>query len=351
MAIEAASVGRGTNAAAVRTEAGTDLNYSMYGLRVNSEIRLPIAPDLFTSERSVDVVVRRAQSHQPMPEPDGPLVSELRCDLPCHNGKIASSVRRGPGGAWFWHAGAGTIHVRPDTLQVDVYTEHDTDERLLGLVLVGQVSVFILHQRGRPTLHASAAVTEHGAAVFFGPNGYGKSTMAASFLRRGAPLLSDDVLPLQLAHDGVYALPSLPMMKVWQETVDETLRLSDDLPSLTTKVDKKLFALAGPYALAQAPARVRALYSLARYELTAGGPRDIAVQPLNKRDSLAVVLAQISEGGLLTPSDVARFLPLYTRLVAQTPVRRLIYPNGFQYQDAVYETIQADLVQLEGKAS
>jgi len=103
-------------------------------------------------------------------------------------------VHRGPGGAWIWQRGTATFHIAPDARRVRVYPEGEADERAIGLGLAGPVLLYIVHKLGRPSLHAGAVVTEHGAVGFLGQQGQGKSTITASFLRHGAALLTDDAL-------------------------------------------------------------------------------------------------------------------------------------------------------------
>ena len=317
--------------------------YSMYGLRVRSDVRLPLTPMPGADEAPVAWAFRRAEPGQPAPEPDGPLVAEERCEAACHGGNVVTRVYRGPGGAWFWIDSIGTYHVRPGAGRVDVYPQAGADERALGLALAGQVSVFLLHRLGRPTLHASAVVTGHGAMAFFGPKGQGKSTMAACFLRRGATLLTDDILPLRLLDNAVCGAPGLPLMKVWRATAERTLELSEELPNLTANLEKKLLAPCGRYRFAETPARLRALYVLDRYDPLATGHTDVAIRPMSGREGLTAVLAQISRGAFLHSAEAACLLPLYARLVAQAPVRVLSYPHGFEHQAAVHARILADL--------
>jgi hypothetical protein len=57
-------------------------------------------------------------------------------------------------------------------------------------------------RRRRPDelfLHAAGAVGRAGAVVVFGASGAGKSSVALALLRRGLPLLADDMLPLDAA--------------------------------------------------------------------------------------------------------------------------------------------------------
>jgi hypothetical protein len=317
--------------------------YSMFDLVVQSEVRLPIAPLTESAGIAPAWVIRRGASAAPPPA-NGAVVDQVRCDAPCHSGAVVRWVRRGPDEAWFWHHTNGICHVLPNARRVDAYPQPGVDERGLGLLLAGPVAVFLLHRLGYPSLHSSAVATAHGAVAFFGPKGRGKSTMAACFLRRGATLLTDDVLPLRALDDGVYGVPGPSLMKIWPDTAEHALGLSDELPNLTADIEKKLLLLDNRYPRADGPTRLRALYLLDRYDPPpAGGGANVTIRTLTRWEGLRVLLDQISYGAFLQPSEQASFLPLYTRLLAQAPLRLLRYPRGFEHHDAVYARVLADL--------
>ena len=322
--------------------------YVVYGLRVDSDLRLPgLAGRLVAGcADPADLIVRRAAPGQAAAAPDGPAVAGLACHAPCHNGALVVLVHRGPGGTWFWHETSGTFHLTPGAREVVVYPEVGAGERALGLVLTGEVLPFVLHQRGYPCLHASAVLTEAGAVAFLGASGQGKSTLAAGFVRRGAALLTDDVLPLRAVDEAVYGLPGPPLMKLWRQTARCALALAEELPSLTPAAEKGLLALDGRYAVTGTPTPLRALYILQRYDPRAAGCRDIAIDALRGGAALAALRTQTFNGALLQPAEEASLLPLYARLLARAPLRVLRYPDGYDHQEAVCARLQAELVDL-----
>ena len=66
-------------------------------------------------------------------------------------------------------------------------------EGTIRLPLLGAVLAIALHQRHFFSLHASAVVINHQAALFLGASGQGKSTTAATLFGRGHQLITDDV--------------------------------------------------------------------------------------------------------------------------------------------------------------
>jgi hypothetical protein len=67
----------------------------------------------------------------------------------------------------------GRFHISPDEQTITVYPEPGVTHEVLGLMLVGQIAIFLLLRRGIPTLHASAVVTDAGALGFLGRKGSG----------------------------------------------------------------------------------------------------------------------------------------------------------------------------------
>jgi hypothetical protein len=313
--------------------------YAIYGMHVQSDIRLPVVPLPSGDTRPPHLVFRLSEPGRSAPEPEGPVVARSYCE----HGDLIGVRSLGPGGNWIQIPGIGMFHIAPNARHVNVYPEAEVEEQILGLVLAGQISIFILYQMGYPCLHASAVLTERGAIAFLGPKGQGKSTMAASFLRRGASLLTDDALPLKQQEDGIYGIPSLPIMKLWRETARCALQLKEELPNLAADLEKKLLTLDGRFQYAPAPARLRAVYVLARYDPVTTDGAAITIQPLRPREAFAAILAQITGSRLLQPAEGPCFLTLYTRLLAQAPVRQLRFPSGFEHEEAVHAQIGADL--------
>jgi hypothetical protein len=250
---------------------------------------------------------------------------------------------RRPDGVWIQLREIGTFRISPDAKSVDVYAEHPADDQAIGLALAGPVLTFVRHKLGCPSLHASAIVTTHGAVAFLGPRGRGKSTMAASFMRRGALLLTDDALPLLGQDNGIHGVPGPAFMKVWHETAAHTLNLAGELPNLMANVEKRLFALDGHYEPAARPARLRALYLLDRYDPIATGRHDVAFQPLRGRAALVPLLVHTAIRAYLLPTEEALLLRTYVQLLGQAPLHVLSYPGGFAYQEAVHERILGHL--------
>ena len=78
--------------------------------------------------------------------------------------------------------------------------------------LLGQALGLAQRLRGTVCLHASGIVLSEGAIAIVGPQGAGKSTTAAAFLRLGYPVLADDVVPVIQNGGTFYARGAHPRM-------------------------------------------------------------------------------------------------------------------------------------------
>lgn len=326
--------------ASARPAAPTDqvYHYSLYGLTVQSDLPFPATPSPGDQTGGPDLVIRRHPGGH-APEPAGEVVAEI----PCPEHGVDARLVRGPAGAWLWHRQVGTVFIAPDGRRVDVYPTPTADEHNLALLLIGPVAIFVLQRHGLPSLHASAVVTPPGAIAFLGQPGQGKSTLAATFVRRGAPLVSDDALPLRSREGIVHGGPSLPLMKVWAGTATCALELTDDLPNLTPSLDKKLLLLDGRYAFVETPVPVRALYLPRRYDPLTTGRTEVMLHRLSQREALTAVLAHMADRAFLRPREQAQLLPLLSQLVAQAPTFLLSYPHGFEYQEQVHARLMDSL--------
>ena len=99
-------------------------------------------------------------------------------------------------------------------------TNPKADAGLVALFALSETLGLILFQRGYFLLHGSAVDVGGRALVFVGEPGAGKSTTAAAFARQGAPLLSDDMVCIQLdGAGGAAVIPAFPQLKLWQSAV------------------------------------------------------------------------------------------------------------------------------------
>ena len=111
------------------------------------------------------------------------------------------------------------------------------DENKIRLYLLGSCLGILLLQRRILPLHGSAVAIEGKAYVFIGERGAGKSTIASSFMQKGYPLLTDDVIAVSLLEgDKPWVIPAYPQQKLWLDSLDHfEMNTTDYMPLFDRK--------------------------------------------------------------------------------------------------------------------
>ena len=89
--------------------------------------------------------------------------------------------------------------VSADLSTMSLHLVHDVDPGVATVLAVGTLSALQLYLRGSLVMHASAVEVGGQVIAVTGHSGMGKSTLSALLCARGARLISDDVLPVELA--------------------------------------------------------------------------------------------------------------------------------------------------------
>lgn len=120
---------------------------------------------------------------------------------------------------------------------------------------------YLLLLRGSFPLHASAVDLGKECILFMGDRGAGKSTTAAQFLEAGYSLLSDDVSILEIdKNGGVQTYPSLPVMKLWADSIEWMNLNFEELSPILPDFEKYKVKLTTQFTHESRP--VRAIYIL-----------------------------------------------------------------------------------------
>ncbi len=170
--------------------------------------------------------------------------------------------------------------------EIIIQPEAEIDHQV-RLFLLGTVTALLLMQRGLLSLHASGVVTPKGAVLFAGHSGYGKSTLLASFLARGYPMLTDDLAAIKsngLNGTKPAVLPSFPNMKLWTDSLTRIGRDTADLQRVrNANLDK--FSVPVQYEIASEAAPLHAIYVLQPMNETA-----VRLEPLTHAKKFNVFL-------------------------------------------------------------
>jgi len=192
---------------------------------------------------------------------------------------------------------------------------------LLRLPLLGILLGTLLHQRGVFTLHASAVSIDGRAVAFLGEKGAGKSTTVGALHSRGHPLVTDDILALDVNRNGsTTARPSFAHLKLWPESAVSLGYEVRSLPSLNDKTDKRWIPPEGVIEASRIP--LHRLYMLEE------GPQ-FAISRVSGGSAFKAVLSQTYASRFLGSRASTRPYFEHCHAVAQrVPVFRLQRPNN-----------------------
>ena len=304
------------------------------------------------------------------------LASSLPLPCPSANRTRLPDVRLEPGSAtmfsaartgltashtldnWFWcrRLGDGTRYLRwdglfeflvsPDGRRIRYRRLEDGTPDSFNVYLLGAVLSFSLLARGVEPLHATAVVVEGAAVGLLGDSGLGKSTLAAGLLRRGFPILTDDVLALELQDGAWTAHPGIPRIKLFPAMANRVLGSTAPHPRMNSGTAKLIVPLE-PQEAAGTIVPLAALYVLSPpdAEREPHGD-DVRIEPMRERDAL---LAIVGAAFNLVVADRTRRANQFTfasSLAASVPVRRLVYPRRLGALPDVCRAVAADVAAL-----
>ena len=216
---------------------------------------------------------------------------------------------------------------------------------MVELHLLGYVLSVWLEQRGVLMLHAAAVEADAHAVGFLATDKGGKTSLAASLMQLGHPLVSDDIVPLETGPEGAIARSGYPQMRMWPDHAALFAGPVERLETVHPRLDKRRIPV-GPGAFGSFTQLQRLpLACLYIPERVVDAPITITALPI----AAALVTAAehsfavgIVEGlGL----EIERFGRL-AQVARHVPIRRLVYPDGVEHLPAVRTAVLADVRQL-----
>jgi hypothetical protein len=305
----------------------------IFGLTIasNFPFNLPLPPGDGPADLSLTVSLSSLSTWKRLTSP--PIyTSALRNES---GESLALLYRDSPEGEVLRFSDAGDFHIRLNGIDY----VRSGDDGLAELRFLGPVLSYWLELRGLPTFHASAVSVNGRAAAFATHHGGGKSGLAAAMIQAGSSLLTDDLLVLEEQEDRWEVRPSYPEMRMWPDEASHFAGPPEDLPLVQTDSEKRRVAIGdggfGSFQDTSAP--LSCIYLASRRKETDGG---IEIQPVSRSEALIELVRhsfspRLVEAAGLQPARLDRL----ARLVRSVPVRRLVYPSGFERLPEVVEIV------------
>ncbi len=296
--------------------------YSLFGLRIFSQIEIPELASLASPMDTGDVFIRQAILPDALPDAavQRPFFDASVDRLLIHLENLGRILVEG----------GQLITVDPDPLG---------PPQVFRSILLNWGLGMVLHQRGFLPLHASAVAGPHGAVVFCGHPGVGKSTTAAALSQRGYELVSDDKLVVALQDDSIRIYPSFPHVRLWADAARHLNISTQDATRVVADADK--FILAVKEGFASHPLPLQAIFILA--------PRNVPdVQFVNLRGMDKFRALNMHTYGRrflgamgLRPSH----FHLATGVAAKVPVIRAIRPMSIENLNRLIDQLEKLMLQ------
>jgi len=207
--------------------------------------------------------------------------------------------------------------------------------------LLGQALSFALVKCGFEPLHATTVVVNGEAVVFLGESGFGKSSLAASFLAARHRMLTDDLLILKEFAGGFLAYPGPPRIKLFPKLARRFLGNASNGIAMNSETQKLVLPLDRTLSSAT-PVPLKAIYALVP-------PREvfrkqpIRFETLSPRESFLELVKNTFNYRVVNSDRLERQFNETARVVSAMSVKKISYPRVLTQLPAVRDAILADL--------
>jgi len=234
--------------------------------------------------------------------------------------------------------------------RIDCRIYNNYHQPLVEDLFLGAVMSVWLELQDMPVLHASAMVINGQLAAFPADSGNGKTTLATALLQAGHALFTDDIFPLENRLDGFWSHPGAPGLNLWPDQSIHFLGDSDFpyLPRNMLKPNKTRIPV-GRDSFYNESKVLRSIYLPNRLE-PGNRNANIKIEPVKPAEAVIELIHHSFARYVMDRLGwQARRLEFFARLVKQVPVRRLLYPSGFEYLPRVTDAILQDLERLKSQ--
>src|SRR5262249_174309 len=130
-----------------------------------------------------------------------------------------------------------------DGLHVFVRSLRDTEDEPFVVCAVNFAISFGLLKIGIDQLHATVIAADGKAFGFLGFSGWGKSTLASTFLDSGYSILTDDMLVTKHVGNALFPFPGPSHLKLYETVARFVTSHHTDRPTINAVSDKLIIPL------------------------------------------------------------------------------------------------------------
>jgi hypothetical protein len=214
--------------------------------------------------------------------------------------------------------------------------------------LLGPILGYVLRLRGVICLHASAVRCGQRAAVFVGPGGAGKSTLAAALALRGHGVVSEDVVALHECNNLFYTVSAYPYVGLWPDSVRALYGPGKDFAAFSPNFPKRL--VRSDSSRLRFSAEMVDVDSLFLLEERSSNLKAPFLESIDKREALMWLVGNTYANLLLDDEMRALEFAFLGRLLNSVPVKRLRAHEDFSRIAALCELLEKEVASGQSRA-
>jgi ABC-type dipeptide/oligopeptide/nickel transport system ATPase component len=195
---------------------------------------------------------------------------------------------------------------------------------------------FLLLQRGRFVLHASAVQVKASAIALAGASGSGKSSLAAALTRMGHGFIVDDVCALNMSASPVRIYPGFPQLKLSLEAAQVLDISPDELTPFEDQEVEQIYCLASNYHSPLDSLPLGGIYILNHQP-------ENGLQHLEAREAVLELIRHSLPTRYHRPDDPSHFLQC-VRLANEVPIYRLGRPASVTQLPELARQVEAHVL-------
>lgn len=207
------------------------------------------------------------------------------------------------------------------------------EDNFLRSLILGPALGIYLHLHGRMVLHSSTIDIEGAGVGFVGHNGAGKSTTTSYFLKKGYPLVADDVSSLEFIDDIPVVYPGIPRIKLWPETLelwDNKLQCFH----LHSQSTKRSCVVENFH---DEPTHLKHIYVIERAEKT-------EIKDISPQEGLIELIRNSYCANIFSDTYQKESLADYGKLLKKISLKRLYIQEGLDKLDNMVKRVEEDVV-------